>query len=85
MTSKVRRTKIGKPKKAFTAIIKECDLAMNFSYGCSEDFDEDGNKVVVYLWVSGDWKVNYKGKEYIIPLNENVNALIEWINQNEKK
>lgn len=82
---KVKRTKIGKPVKAFTAIIKKCELAMNLSHASASVDDGNGNKITVFVWVSGDWKVEYKGKEYIIPLNENVQALIDWINSKEKK
>lgn len=81
---KVKKTRIGKPKKAFTAIIKEGELMMNVSWGGDTKTDKHGNDVTVYLWVTGDWKVDYKGKEYLIPMSENVNALIEWINEKEK-
>lgn len=71
-------------KPAFTALVKDGTNALNFSWGSAEEDDGEGNKVQVYLWVTGDWKVEYKGKEYIIPLSENVNALINWINEGEK-
>lgn len=80
-----KKTKIGKPQKSFTAVIKECELAINFSHGSASSDDGNGNKVTVFLWITGDWKVEYKGKEYIIPLSENVSALIEWINSKEDK
>ncbi len=82
-TGETRKTKVGKPKKAFTAVVKEGELMMSFSYGDCHVEDEKGNMIDVYIWINGDWKVGYKGKEYIIPMSENVNALIEWINENE--
>lgn len=84
MSKKVRKTKVSPAKPAFTALVKDAELAMNLSYGSSEAFDSEGNKVQVYLWVNGDWKVSYKDKEYIIPMSDNVNALIDWINQEKK-
>lgn len=84
MTKKSRKTKIGEPKPAFTAIIKECELAMSFSYAIETVDDGEGNPVKFVLWMSGDWKVEYKGKEYLIPVSENVTALVNWINSQEK-
>lgn len=84
VTGETRHTKIGKPKPAFVAQVQECELAMNLSYGSDTQVDEQGNEVTFFLWVTGDWKVKYKGKEYLIPMSENINALIEWINANER-
>lgn len=75
-----RKTKIGKPKKAFTAIVKEAELALNFSIQSASGEDNEGNPIQIYVWVNGDWKVNYKDKEYIIPLSDNITALVNWIN-----
>jgi hypothetical protein len=81
----VRRTHMGEPKSACPMIVQECELAMNMSYVSDEQDDGEGNKVRFCLWVSGDWKIDYKGKEYLIPMSENVNALINWINSQESK
>lgn len=80
-------TKTKKPKniKAFQATIQDCKNRMNFSYGEDTQDDGNGNPVQVFLWVSGDWMVKYKDKRYLIPMSENVNALIEWINEQEKR
>lgn len=81
---KTRSTKLGKSKPAFKALVKEGELLMNMSWGSDTQDDGNGNPVTVFLWVTGDWKVEYKGKEYLIPMSENVNALIEWINNGGK-
>ena len=70
-------------KPAFTALVKDGTDTINFSWGSARADDGQGNEVVVFIWVTGDWKVKYKGKEYIIPMSENVNALIEWIERGE--
>lgn len=84
-TGEVKHATIGKPKEAFKAIVQEGELMINLSYGCDTQDDGEGNKVEFHLWVTGDWKVSYKGKEYLIPMSENINALIEWINSQEEK
>jgi len=80
----VKSTKIGEPKSAFTAMVRECELALNLSYDVLEIDDGDGNKVKFCLWVNGDWKIEYKDKEYLIACEDNVNAFIEWLKKEEK-
>lgn len=75
--------KKSKPYPAFTALVKDAKDTMSLSWGSDTQKDDNGNEITVFLWVSGDWKVEYKGKEYLIPMSENVNALIDWINKNE--
>ena len=71
------------PIKSFEAIIINGKGMINMSYGGDTQIDEEGNSATVFLHISGDWKLNYKNKEYIIPMSENINALIDWINENE--
>jgi len=71
------------PIKSFEAIIINGEGMINMSYGSDTQIDEEGNGVTVYLHINGDWKVNYKEKEYLIPMSDNINALIDWINENE--
>lgn len=83
MQSGTRHTEIGEAKPAFTAVIKEGQLLLNMSYAIVDVDDGNGNKITFRLWINGDWNVDYKGKEYIIPMNDNINAFIEWINSQE--
>ena len=84
MNIKVAGTQTGEPTPSFQALVVEGKLMINLSYGMDTQKDEDGNDITVFLWTNGDWKVSYKGKEYLIPLGENVMALIEWINKKEE-
>lgn len=75
-----------KQTPAFTALIQDGTNALHFSYGSAENKDEAGNEIAVYIWVNGDWKVSIKtpeGKrlEYIIPIEPNVNALLDWLKE----
>lgn len=69
--------------KTFPAVVKNGKGKINLSYGSATQKDADGNEVTVYVWVNGNWKVEYKGKEYIISLNDNVTALVDAINESE--
>lgn len=79
----VETTNIGEPQ-TFQGVFKEAALAMNLSWNSAEAQDEEGNDITVYLWVNGDWNIHYKGKEYIIPLDDNLTALIDLINSREQ-
>ena len=57
---------------------------MNSSWASSKADDGEGNEVSVFIWVNGDWKIEYKGKEYIISLDDTVSALLDKINKEEK-
>ena len=71
------------PIKSFEAIIINGKGMISMSYGSDTQIDEEGNGATIFLHIGGDWKLNYKNKEYIIPMSENINALIDWINENE--
>lgn len=77
--SMVKKSHVGEPFQAFQALVREGELMMSFSYDSIKATNEQGDEIRVHLWINGDWKVEYKGKEYLIRLEDNVNALIEWI------
>lgn len=84
MNNKIKHTELGEPKSSFSAIIREGQLLLNLSYAISEADDGNGNPVTFRLWINGDWNIEYKGKEYLIKVNDNVSAFIDWINEQEK-
>lgn len=64
----------------FPAVLKEGELLMNMSYDFAEADDGKGNPIKVYIWINGTWKIEYKGREFLMTLNDNLAALVKWVN-----
>lgn len=79
VTGEVRTTRVDEPVP-FLGRVRTGELMMNMSYDVATSYDSDGNKVQVYLWVNGSWLIKYKDKQYLMTLDDNVSALIDWIN-----
>ena len=65
------------PAPSFQAIVKEYPLVSGMRAGRDEEWDG----LTINLWPNGDWNVVYMGKEYRIPMAENINKMLERINK----
>lgn len=74
------RVALEEPAPSFQAIVKEYPLVSGMRAGR----DEEWSGLTINLWPNGDWNVVYMGKEYRIPMAENINKMLERIKASEE-